>query len=185
MTDLTPLPASLPPAVEELAQLVQGVRNALNDSMVERLTATAGNSLEIVDKLDDPDVRAGLSALLDGIGAMHRNGALETVLETVQTLHAVRRAASDSMVERAFSFIEHMANNLGTEDLATLAHEAKAAMEDAIDHCAIPSAQGGLMGTLKMLSRPETQESLRFMLSFCCALRKRVVAVAKTAPPQG
>lgn len=182
MTELSPPPAAFPPAVEELAQVVQGVRNALNDTMVERLATTASNSLEIVDKLNDPDVRAGLSTLLDGIGAMHRNGALETVLETIQTLHAVRRAASDSMVERAFSFIEHMANNLGTEDLATLAHEAKVAMEDAIDHCAIPTAQGGLMGTIKMLSRPETQEALRFMLAFSCSLRKRVVVIGKTKP---
>lgn len=182
MTDLTPPIPAMPPAVEELAQVAQGVRNALCDSMVERLSTTAGNTLEIVDKLNDPDVRAGIGALLDGIGAMQRNGAIETLLDTVQTLHAIRRASSDSMVERAFSFIEHMANNLGTEDLATLAHEAKAAMEDALDHCAIPAASGGLFGTMKMLTQPETQEALRFMLAFSCSLRKRVVVIAKTPP---
>lgn len=181
MTELTPPPTMTPPAVEELAQVVQGVRNALCDTMVERLSTTAGNALEIVDKLNDPDVRAGLSALLDGVAEMHRNGALETALDAVQTLHAIRRASSDSMVERAFSFIEHMANNLGTEDLATLAHEAKAAMEDALDQCALPTG-GGLMGTVKMLSRPETQDALRFMLAFSCSLRKRAVVIAKTPP---
>ena len=171
-----------PPAIDELAQLVQGARNALCDSMVERLAVTAGNGLEVLDKLNDPDVRAGIGALLDGIGTMHRNGALETLIDTVQLLHAARRAAADSMVDRMFSFIEHMANNLGTEDLATLAHEAKGAMEDAIAECSIPAASPGLMGTIKMLSKPETQESLRFMLSFSCALRRRAVVIGKGAP---
>lgn len=174
-----------PPAVEELAQLLQGARNAMCDSMVERLAVTAGNSLEVLDKLNDPDVQAGMSALLDGIGSLHRNGALETLLDTVQMIHAARRAASDSMIDRAFSFIEHMANNLGTEDLATLAHEAKGAMEDAIAECSIPAASPGLMGTVRMLSKPETQESLRFMLSFSCALRRRAVVIGKGAPGVG
>lgn len=171
-----------PPAIDELAQLVQGARNALCDSMVERLAVTAGNGLEVLDKLNDPDVRAGINTLLDGIGAMQRNGALETLLDTVQLIHGARRAACDSMIDRAFSFIEHMANNLGTEDLATLAHEAKGAMEDAIAECSIPASSPGLMGTIKMLSKPETQESLRFMLSFSCALRRRAVVIGKGAP---
>ncbi|MGE5545390.1 MAG: hypothetical protein ACM33T_00715 [Solirubrobacterales bacterium] len=178
MTDLTP--PTMPPAVGEAAQLLQGVRNALCDSMVERLASTAGNTLEIVDKLNDPDVRAGLGALLDGLASMHRNGALETLIDLVQVIHAVRRAANDSMVERAFSFIEHMVNNLATEDLATLAHEAKGSLEDALDQCNIPGSGGGLIGTVKMLSRPETQDALRFMLAFSCSLRKRAVVIAKT-----
>lgn len=170
---------AIPPAIDELAQLVQGARNALCDSMVERLAGTAGNAMEVLDRLNDPDVRSGIVALLDGVAALHRNGALETLLDTVQLIHGMRRAAADSMVERAFSFIEHMANNLGTEDLATLAHEAKGAMEDALAECAIPAASGGILGTIKMMSRPETQESLRFMLSFSCALRRRVVVIGK------
>lgn len=178
MTELTP--RLVPPAVSELADVAQGVKNALCDSMVERLSSTASNTLEIVDKLNDPDVREGLAVLLDGIAAMHRNGALETLLDLVQVVHGVRRAASDSMVERAFSFIEHMVNNLATEDMATLAHEAKGAMEDAIDQCNIPGSGGGMLGTLKMLSNPETQEAMRFMLAFSCGLRKRAVVLAKS-----
>jgi uncharacterized protein YjgD (DUF1641 family) len=180
MSEISP---PTPPAVAELAQLAQGVRNALCDSMVERLATTASNSLEVVDKLNDPDVRAGLDTLLEGIGAMHRNGSLGTLLEMAQLIHAMRRAATDSMIERAFGFIEHMANNLGTEDLATLAHEAKGAMEDALDHCNIPDAKGGgLLGTMRMLSKPETQDALRFMLAFSCSLRQRATAISK-APP--
>lgn len=181
MTEQSP-PTTRPPVLDELAQLAQGARNALCDSMVERLTSTAGNVMEVADKLNDPDVRDGLVTLLDGVAAMHRNGSLDTLLQLVQVIHGVRRAATDSMIERAFGFVEHMASNLATEDLATLAHEAKAAMEDAIDHCNIPGGGGGMLGTLKMISNPETQEALRFMLAFSCSLRKRAVVLGKSPP---
>ncbi|MDO8606400.1 MAG: DUF1641 domain-containing protein [Phaeospirillum sp.] len=168
------------PQMDEITRLAQGVRDALSDSMVDRLTGTAGNALEVVDKLNEPDIRDGLSTLLDAVGTMHRTGALQTVIDAVYMLHAMRSAATDSMVDRAFAFIEHMANNLGTEDLATLAHEAKGALEDAIDSCNIPGGGGGLMGTMRMLSQKDTQEALRFMLSFSCAFKKRAVVLGKS-----
>lgn len=164
----------------EMARLAQGVRDALSDSMVERLTTTAGSALEVVDKLNEPDVKEGLITILDALGNMQRTGVLQTLIDTIYLLHAMRSAATDSMVDRAFSFIEHMANNLGTEDLATLAHEAKGAMEDAIDSCNIPGGGGGMWGTVRMLSQPETQESMRFLLSFACSLKKRAVYLAKS-----
>ncbi|CAA7614577.1 conserved hypothetical protein [Candidatus Terasakiella magnetica] len=172
------------PRTDEMGRLVQGVRDALSDSMVERITGTAGNALEVVDKLNEPDVKEGLLSLLDAVGTLHRTGALQTLIDAMFMIHALRSAATDSMVDRAFAFIEHMANNLGTEDLATLAHEAKGALEDAIDSCNIPgSASGGLIGTMRMLSQKETQEALRFMLSFSCSLKKRSMVLGKS--PQG
>lgn len=137
---------------------------------------------EVLAKLNDPDVAAGLGALLDAVGEMQRAGTLATLVEAAHLLHAIRSAASDSMVERAFAFIEHMASNLGTEDLATLAHEAKGAMEDAADACRVPE-DGGLLGTLRLLSRPETHEALRFVLSFSHSLRQRSAALARV--PRG
>lgn len=167
------------PAAAEFARLGEAVSNAMNDSMVERLTATAGNALEVVDKLNDPDVREGLATVLEALGQLQRTGALQTVVDLLFMIHAARSAMTDSMVDRAFAFIEHMANHLATEDIATLAHEAKGAMEDAVEHCNIPQSSPGIMGTLKMLSRPETQEAMRFMLAFACSLKSRTTNVAK------
>ena len=170
------------PAASAFARLGEGLTDSLSDSMVERLSTTAANSLEVVDKLNEPDVKEGLLTLLDTVGNMHRTGVLQTVIDTVYLLHAARSAANDAMIERMFIFIEHMVNNFATEDLATLAHEAKGAMEDALDSCGIPGASGGLLGTMRMMSKPETQEALRFMLAFSCSLRKRVVVISKSAP---
>ena len=168
------------PKMDEITRLAQSVRDSLSDSMVERITGTAGNALEVVDKLNEPDVKEGLMTLLDAVGSLQRTGALQTIIDALFMVHAMRSAATDSMVDRAFAFIEHMANNLGTEDIATLAHEAKGAMDDAIDSCNIPGGGGGLMGTMRMLSQKDTQEALRFMLSFSCSLKKRAMLLAKS-----
>ncbi|MGE5506386.1 MAG: hypothetical protein ACM31L_18330 [Actinomycetota bacterium] len=179
MTEIPRINASGP----DVGRLVQGVTEALSDSMVERLTTTAGNALEVVDKLNEPDVKDALVHLLDVVGNMHRTGVLQTAIDALYLVHALRSSANDAMVERIFSFVEHMWNNLGTEELATLAHEAKGAMEDALDQCNIPDASGGLFGTMRMLSKPETQDALRFMLAFSCSLRKRAVVLAKSPNP--
>jgi uncharacterized protein YjgD (DUF1641 family) len=164
---------------DQFARFGTAAVEAMTDGMVERLAGTAGNTLELADKLNDPDIREGVSALLDAVGAMQRSGALGTLVEVVHLLHAVRSAASDSMIERAFIFVEHMVNTLGNEDLGTLAYEAKSAMEDAVDHCGIPAGGGGLFGSLRMLSRPDTQEAIRFMLAFACSLQKRSGVLSK------
>ena len=46
----------------ELDQLLTAARDALTDSMVERLASTSGAALEIVDRLSDPDT---LDAIID------------------------------------------------------------------------------------------------------------------------
>ena len=170
-------------AAAQFLRLGNAVVDAMTDTMVERLTGTAGNALELVDKLNDPDVREGLSSLLDAVGTMHRTGVLTTIVELLTLVHAARSAATDSMVERAFAFVEHMVNTVGTEDIGTLAYEAKSAMEDAVDICGIPASGGGLWGTVRLLTQPQTQEALRFVLSFACALRKRSVFMSKTPTP--
>jgi uncharacterized protein YjgD (DUF1641 family) len=174
MTEIPRIDAS------EFARLGKAVSDSMADSMLERLATTAANGMEVVDKLNEPDIKEAVMFLLDTVGTMHRTGALQTVVDLVYLVQALRSSANDAMIDRIFSFVEHMWNNLGTEELATLAHEAKGAMEDALDHCNIPGAGGGFLGTIKMLSKPETQDALRFMLAFSCGLRKRASVLAKS-----
>lgn len=164
----------------DFARLGQAVSDAMADSMLERLATTAANGMEVVDKLNEPDIKEALISLLDTVGTLHRTGALHTAVDAIYLVHALRNTVNDAMVDRIFAFVEHMWNNLGTEELATLAHEAKGAMEDALDHCNIPGAGGGFLGTVKMLSKPETQDALRFMLAFSCGLRKRASVLGKS-----
>ena len=78
-----------------------------------------------------------------------------------------------------------MATNLATEELATLAHNARRAMEEAIDETTDKPTSGGLMQTIAMLRQPETQQALQLMLSFSSKLQKRAVALRGSPEIEG
>lgn len=178
MTDMPRIaPASTPGA--DVSRLIEAVSQAATDSMVERFTGLAATVLEVADRLNDEDNKQALIALIDSLGQMHRSGALQTVVDAVHLIHALRAAATDSMVERFFHFLEHMVNTLGTEEIANLAHETKGALEDALDEC-VKDTGSGLFATIRMLNQPETQQALRFMLAFSCKLRGRAMAMKGT-----
>lgn len=177
MTDMPRIPTG--PAAD-VSRLMEAVSQAATDGMVERFTSMTGNLLEVADRLNDEHNREALVYLLDSLGAMHRSGSLQTVIEIVHLIHGLRNAATDSMVERFFHFLEHMINTVGTEEIANLAHETKGALEDALDEC-VKDTGTGLLATMRMLNRPETQQALRFMLAFSCKLRGRAMNL-KTTP---
>lgn len=168
---------------QELAQVARAAKEALTDSMVERLTGMAGGLIELLDKLNEPDTKDAVMSALDRLTDMHRVGALETLFSMVEGIHAARMAMNDTMVDRLFGFMEHMLNNLGTEEVATLAHNTRRAMEEAIDDVADKPHPGGLLATLSMLSKPETQHAIHLMLTFASKWQKRAFD-QRFAPPQ-
>jgi uncharacterized protein YjgD (DUF1641 family) len=154
-----------------IARLVQAAQESLTDSMVERLTTTAANGLEVVDRLNDPETMAAVMSTIDWITELHRTGALDTLFQLVTLLHGARAALTDNMVERLFAFMEHMANNLATENVAELAQDATLAIEHATEETRARPAKGGLIATLAMLSKPESAQAIQFLLAFVCSMR--------------
>ena len=65
----------------EAERLVRAASDALTDSMVERLTTTASNALEIVDRLNDDATREAIHSALDKVTELHQVG--EGVLSPV------------------------------------------------------------------------------------------------------
>ena len=158
---------------DEMARLTQAAREALTDAMVERLAVTAGNALELLDRLNEEGTREAVHALLDRLAELHRAGALDTLFETVMLLHAMRNAATDPIVERLFTFFEQIVNTVGNEAMGTVVDNTRAALEEAAVEAARETPRGGLLATLSLLARPETQRGLSFLLSFSEKLRRR------------
>ena len=154
-------------------RLFQAAQESLTDSMVERLSVTGANALEIVDRLNDEDTKAAVNFMLDKVTDLHRSGALGTLFDVVVLAHGVRNALTDNMVERLFVFVEHMINNLTTEELANLASDATEAMQEAAEATAGKKSSGGLMQTVRLLSDPDTQNALQFLMAFACKMRGR------------
>jgi len=148
----------------ELERLVTAAQDALTDNMVERLSVTAANTLDVVDRLNDEDTRDALHFAIDRLTELHRTGGLKTLFEMVTLLHAAREAATDNIVERMFMFIENMLNNVATEEMAELADNLRLSVEQAAVKAEGRPAKGGLVSTLSLLSKPETQRSLQFFM---------------------
>lgn len=155
----------------DVARLLQASTDSLTDGMIERLSVTAANGLEVVDKLNDEDTREAVLALIERLTELHRSGALDTLFQLVSLVHGCREAMTDNMVERLFAFMEHMVTNLANEEIAAVAHNAKEAMGHAAKQASAQQSSGGMLATLKMLSKPESQQALQFLLSFACEMR--------------
>jgi uncharacterized protein YjgD (DUF1641 family) len=157
----------------EAQRLFTAMTEALSDQMVERLSTTGSNSMEVIDRLNDDDTREAVITLLDQITMLHRAGGLVAMFELIHMLGAFRNAMTDGMVERLTTFLEHMINNLSTEAIADMAQDGCVALNAARTEMeeARPSG-GGVFAAMRLLSKPETQQSLQFLLAFASQLQK-------------
>jgi uncharacterized protein YjgD (DUF1641 family) len=162
------------PPLGEIERLTLAAREALTDNMVERLAMLGGNAMELLDRLNDPATSDAVHKMVDRLTELNKVGALDTVCDLAMTLHAVRNALTDNMVERLFMFAESMINTVGNEAMGELAENARLALEEAAQEGAQTAPpKGGVMATLSLLSKPETQRSLAFLLAFSAKLQRR------------
>lgn len=161
--------------VNEVERLAQAAREALTDSMVERLAVTGANALELVDRLNDEGTSEAVHALIDRLTELHKVGALDTLFDTVMLLHAARSASTDTIVERLFTFVEQMITTVGNEAMGTLADNTRQALDEAAAETARTTPRGGIFATLSLLARPEAQQTLAFLLRFGEKLQQRTV----------
>lgn len=165
----------------DIGRLAQAAQDALTDSMIERLSTTGGNALEVVDRLNDPATRDAVHHLLDRLTEMHRIGAMDTLFDMLALAHAARSAATDNMVERLFIFVEHMVNNLATEELATGAHNARRAMEEAAEDVKDKPVKGGLISAMNLVTKAENLQALQFLIATGIHMQRRT-ATLRGAP---
>jgi len=159
---------------EDTLRLVQAASEAMTDGMVERMATTGGNALEVLDCLNDEDTRDAIMSTIDRLTELNRSGALDTLFDLVILMHGMRSAMTDSMVERLVIWAETMINNVANEHLAEFAGETVDAMHEAAVETAAQKSSGGLMSTIGMLSKPETQQAIKFMMNFACKMQKNV-----------
>ena len=161
--------------LDEIARLSLAAREALTDSMVERIATTGATALEIVDRLNDEQTSAAVHKVLDRLTEAHKLGALDTLFDLLTLLHAARDAATDNILDRLFTFFEQMINTVGNEEMGMLAGNARLALEEAAEETAQMPLRSGLMATMLMLSKPETQRGLTFLAAFSAKLQRHTL----------
>lgn len=159
--------------IDEVSRTTQALREALTDQMIERVAVAGGNALELLDRFNDERANNAIHYLIDRLIELHQVGALDTVCELLLALHGTRAALSDSMIERLFSFGENLINTVAHDDVCGLIDAGCSALIEAASESNSSPARGGLMSTISMLSKPETQRSLQFLMNFAEKLRLR------------
>jgi len=80
----------------ELGRLLDGARDALTDDMVTRLSATASESLDLLDRIN----RSGIADALPVLAQMVKSGDLERAANLVRLAGAGQDALTDDIVSR-------------------------------------------------------------------------------------
>ncbi len=166
----------------ELERVVAAARDSLTDEMVGRLSATAAEGMDLLDKVN----RSGVAGALPAISQLVANGDLERLVHLARTYGAAQDSLTDEMVARlAGTAAESLAlmdrlNRAGLdrlvgsiERLSDLLERTLGALESANRTMSgEPASAGGLGGVWALMRQPENQETLRFLLAFGRAFRK-------------
>lgn len=170
---------------EEALRLVQAASEAMTDGMVERMATTGGNALEVLDRLNDEDTKDAVINVVERLTELNRSGALDTLFDLVVLMHGARSALTDNMVERLVVWAETMITNVANEDLAQFAGETVDAMHEAAVETSHSKSAGGLMSTVAMLSKPETQQAMKFLMNFACKMQANATGSQADCKPGG
>ena len=133
------------------------------------------NSEKIVENLksalDEEGVSEGLADLISKINELHRTGGMETLFEFVSLLHAMRSAASDKLVERTLQAAVRTTDVLTDEETLSLVEDVR----DSIRSASISEKEKslGFLSSFKLLTKPESRQTIAFLIRFASELEKR------------
>lgn len=137
-------------SMTEVGGAVRAIQLMGVDTLVERVASQAERASEVLGRIE-------LLPVDDMVVAANRLkelGALDTIPEIAGMLVAIRRLLTDSLVERVMLLMETAISWQGN-------------VYNVLKSIPAPPANspGGIMGTIRLLSNPETQKTLSFFLS--------------------
>ena len=178
----------------EIEGLLRAARDSVSDDMIGRLTDTASQAMDILDRVN----RSNVADALPAIAEMVRTGDLERITRYARVLGAAEDAVTDDMIGRfatlageATMMVDQL-NTSGVTKLIDLLGQMNAtgaldriaqklpAVIDNLDliermfDClgeaskevkAQPAPAGGLFPLLAMMRDPENQKALQFFMA--------------------
>jgi uncharacterized protein YjgD (DUF1641 family) len=189
---------------DELSSLVRAARDSVSDDMIARLTESAAQALDILDRVN----RSGVADALPAIAEMVRTGDLERIARYTRVLGAAEDAVTDDMIGRfatlagdATMMVDRM-NSSGVMKLIDLLGQMNAS--GALDRVAsklpalvdnlellenmfaclaeaskeaksAPPPGGGIFPLLALMRDPENQKALQFFMAVGRRMRQACV----------
>lgn len=187
---------------DELAGLMRAATDSVTDDMIGRLTESATQAMDILDRVN----RSGVAESLPAIAEMVRAGDLERITRYARLLGAAEDAVTDDMIGRfatlageATMMVDGM-NSSGVMKLVDLLGELNAT--GALDRIAAklpalvdnlelvenmfaclaeaskeaktaPPPAGGIMPLLAMMRDPENQKAIQFFMAVGRRMREK------------
>ena len=134
---------------------------------------TKGEKLEknLKSALGEEGASEALTDLISKINELHKTGGMETLFELVSLLHAMRSAASDKLVERTLQAAGRATDVLTDEQTLSLLEDVR----DSIRFASTSEKEKslGFLSSLKILAKPESCQTIAFLIRFASELNKR------------
>ena len=160
---------------DEVESLVTSARDALTDDMVGRLSATLGEALDLLDRIN----RSRAEQVLAVITQLADNGDLERIAHAARLLGAAEDALNDEMITRvagvmtdALSLVEQLTRNnalsqilaffLRPEVQNVLVRWGEALLAASNEYQQMPPSKGGIGGWWRLLRDPSNQQAMQF-----------------------
>ncbi|MCL5051944.1 hypothetical protein [Acidithiobacillus acidisediminis] len=163
--------------IVHLARMLGAAGDAMSDEMVSRMAEIASGGLDLLDRVN----RAELAKALPAISALVHNGDLERIVHIARMLGAAGDSMSDEMVtrlatlaadamclvdravrtgvmDRVLRVVEEMDNQ---HILTDFLHCLAGATEEAAK---APPPKGGIGGLWDLMKKPETQQTIQFLM---------------------
>ena len=186
MTEVTP--------GAEIEGLLRAARDSVSDDMIGRLTDTATQAMDLLDRVN----RSNVADALPAIAEMVRTGDLERITRYARVMGAAEDAVTDDMIGRFATLAGEatmMVDRLNTsgvtklidllgqlnstgaldriaqqlpalvENLALIENLFGCLAEASKEVKTAPAPGGGLMPLLSMMRDPENQKALQFMMA--------------------
>jgi len=172
--------------VANMVRLAGSAQDALTDDIVARMAQTAGDSLDLLDRVN----RSGVADALPAITALVSNGDLDRLIGLARLVGSAQDALSDDVINRLsliaselmcladrlarnpnfFQLVDLLGRNDVQSTLVTVLNGLVQAREDVAGQ---PPTKGGLGALLAIARDPGTLETLRFASAFGYSLRTR------------
>lgn len=157
----------------EAERLVESAGDALTDDIVGRLAEVAGDSLVLLDQVNN----SNLDKALPAISRMVENGDLDRVVNLARVMGAASDAMTDDIVSRLSETAGELmciADRLARSDgllrlldllereplMNLLAEFGEAATAAKASHA--PDSKGGILGIVSTMQDPDVQDALKF-----------------------
>jgi uncharacterized protein YjgD (DUF1641 family) len=190
----------------EAERVLSAARDSLSDEMVARLAGTAGDAMDLIDRIN----RTGLHKAIPALADLVNHGDLDRLAKLARVYSSAEDSISDEMIGRlaetvaesmslldrlnrggAARLVEMLAHLEASGNLKRIADTLPRLVErmemlDQLLHafdasCDVtskePRSAGGLAGLWSIMRDPENQDSLRFLIN----LGKATCAARKRA----